>query len=102
MVREGVMRIGNADLRISSRARFPSELEADDPGDITLQSQHLQVEHQPCMVGVSSRYAHRAIQIRQLVVRAFGLGLLNAALDLADGIQVLADPDAIARSELPL
>jgi hypothetical protein len=93
------MRIGDADLRVGSRARFASELERDDARHVTLERQHLQVEHQPCVVGIGSRYTHRAIQIRQLVVRRLSLGLLNTTLHLAYRIQVLIDPCAIGWSE---
>src|SRR5687767_4333618 len=102
MMGEGMMRIGNTDFGIGSRACFSRELEGNDPGNITLESQHLQVEHQPRMVGIGSRYTHRTIQIRQPVVRRLSLGLLNPTLHLADGIQILADPGAICWAELPL
>ena len=102
MVRERVVRIGHADLGVGAVAGLARELERDDAGDVALQRQHLQVEHQPRVVGVGGRHAHRAIEIRQRIVRRLGLGLLNAALDLADGVEVLADPGAIGRAELLL
>ena len=100
VMRERVVRIGNADLRVSAIARFARELERDDARDIALQRQHLQIEHQPRVIGVSGRHAHRSIQIRQRIVRRVGLGLLNAAFDFADGLEVVADPRAIAGTEV--
>jgi hypothetical protein len=77
-------------------------LERDDPGNVGLQSQHLQVEHQVRVVRVSGRHANGAIQIRQPVVGRLRLGLLNAALHFAHSIQILVDFGAIARAELLL
>ena len=99
MVRERVVRIGHADLGVGAVARLARELERDDAGDVALQRQHLQVEHQPGVVGVGGRHAGRAVEIRQRVVGGAGLGLLDAALHLADGVEVLADPGAIRRAE---
>ena len=65
VVRERMMRFGDADLGIGSRAGFARQLERDHAGDVALQRQHLQVEHQPRVVGVGSRHAHRTIEIRQ-------------------------------------
>src|SRR5947208_12027566 len=99
VVREGVVRIRYADLVVGSRAGFTRELERDDPGDVALQSEHLQVEHQTRVIRIGRRYTDRPIQIRQAIV-SLGLRFLNAALDLADGVQILADPRTIGRSEL--
>ena len=97
-----MVRIGNADLGIGARAGFARQLERDHAGDVALQRQHLQVEHQPRVVGVSGRHAHRAIEIRQWESAVCGLGFLNAALHLADRIEILADLGAVARAELLL
>ena len=37
------------------------ELEGDDPGDIALERQHLQIEHQLRMVGIRCGHSHRTI-----------------------------------------
>ena len=100
MVRERVVRVGNADLGIGAVAGLARELERDDAGDVALERQHLQVEHQPGVVGVGGRHADRAVEVRQRVVRRVGLGLLNAALHFADGVQVLVDLGAVGRAEL--
>ena len=61
--------------------------------------QHLEVEHQPGVVGVGGRHAHGPVEVRQGIVPRVGLGLLDAALDLAHGLEILADPGAIGRAE---
>ena len=65
VVRERMVRIGHADLGIGARAGFARQLEGDDAGDVALQRQHLQVEHQPGVVGVGGRHAHRAVEVGQ-------------------------------------
>ena len=54
------------------------------------------------MIGVGRRHADRPIEIRQRLVGRAGFRLLDAALDLADGLEILADPGAILGSELRL
>ena len=100
VMRERMVRIGNTDLWVGAIAGFAGELERDDPGDVTLQRQHLQVEHQSRVIGIGRRHAHGPVQIRQRIIRGVSLGLLNAALDLAHGVKILADPRAVTRPEL--
>src|SRR5258708_6212711 len=52
------------------------------------------------MIGVGGRYADGSVEVRQRVVLGVGLGLLDPSLDLAHGLQVLADPGAIRRAKL--
>ena len=92
VVRERVVRVGDADLGIGAGAGLAGELEGDDAGDVALQRQHLQVEHQPGVVGVGGGHADGPVEIRQVRIGGRGLGLLDAALDLADGVEVLARP----------
>ncbi len=63
VMRKRVVRIGHADLRVSAIARFARELEGNDAGDIALQCEHLQIEHQSRMVGVSRGHPDRPIEI---------------------------------------
>ena len=65
VVRQRMVRIGHADLRIRAIARLAGELERDHPRDVALQRENLQVEHQPGVVGVRGRHADGAIEIRQ-------------------------------------
>ena len=98
VMRQRMMRIGNADLRIGAVAGFARQLKRDDARDVALQRQQLQVEHQSGVVGVGRRHADGPIEIGQRIVRRVGLGLLNAPLDFADRVEILADP---ARSAGP-
>ena len=91
VVGERVMRVGNADLGIGAVAGFARQLEGDDAGDIALEGQHLQVEHEPGVVGVGGRHARGAVEVGQRVVGGAGLGALNAAFHFADGVQILGD-----------
>src|SRR5688500_15854137 len=65
VVSERMMRIGNANLGISSRTRFASQLECDHSRNVALQREHLKVEHQARMIRVRRRYSNRAIEIGQ-------------------------------------
>ena len=100
VMRQRVMRIGHADLGVGAVAGLARELERDDARDVALQRQHLQVEHQPRVVGVRGRHADRPVEIGQRIVRRRRLGLLDAPLDFADGLEILVDPGAIGRAEL--
>ena len=64
------------------------------------QRQDLEVEHQPGVIGVGGRHADGPVQVRQGVVLRLGLGPLDPALDLADRLQILADPGPVRRAEL--
>ncbi len=101
-MRRRVMRIGDADFGIAAIARFARELERDDAGDVPLQREHLQVEHQLRVIFVGRRHANRAIEIGQRVVERLRFGLLYAALDLAHGIEIFGHLGAIGRAELSL
>ena len=69
VVRQRVVRVGDADLGIGPVAGLAGELEGDDAGDVALERQHLQVEHQPGVVGVGGRHADRAVEVRQVRIR---------------------------------
>jgi hypothetical protein len=60
-----------------------------------------QVEHQLGVLGVLCRHAHRLLDGRQLTL-PLGFGGLNAALDVANGIEVLVNLSAIARPQRPI
>ena len=64
MMSERMMWIVHADFGIGPVTGFTSQLKCDDPRYVTLQRQQLQIEHQSCMVGISSRYADRTIPNR--------------------------------------
>ena len=99
VMRDRVMRLGHPDVRVGSGARFTRHLERDDAGDIGLEGEHLEVEHQPDVVFPHRRHACRTIEIGQRCGIAL-FGALDASLDLAHGIEVLADANTIACTEL--
>src|SRR5207302_11105816 len=91
MMRQRMMRIRHTRFRISAVARLARELKGDDPRDIALKSQHLQVEHQSGMVRVRGRRAHRPVEVRQWILGNIRLRLLDAPLYLADTIEIVSD-----------
>ena len=91
--------IRHADLGIRPVARLAGKLESDDAGHIGLERQHLEIEHQPGVIGIGRRHADRPVHVGQRTVVGLRLRLLNAPLHLAHRIEVLADLDAIARAE---
>ncbi len=54
MMRQRMVRVGDADFRIGSIAGFTSELKGDDARHIALQGEQLKIEHQPSMVGIEA------------------------------------------------
>ena len=71
VMREGVMRIGHADLGVGPVAGLARQLEGDDAGDIGLEGQDLQVEHQAGVVGVGGGHAHGALEVPAWVKQGF-------------------------------
>ena len=55
VVRQRMVRFGHADLGVRAVARLARQLERDHARDVALQRQHLQIEHQPRVVGVRRR-----------------------------------------------
>ena len=98
-MRQRMVRLGHADLRIRPRALFLADHERDDARQIRLERQQLQVEHQRQVILEDRRHALRLIHRRQLDV-ALLLGPLDAPLDVADRLGVLVDlaPDPAARA----
>ena len=102
MVRERVMRLGHADFVVASGAALASQLERNHPRHVGLQRQHLQIKHQPGMLGVGDRHSQRSVHVRSGVVRHSRLGDLDPTLDFADARQVFVHLGAITRPELVL
>ena len=96
------MRFGHADLGVGALAGFASKLEGDDSSDVSLERQHLQVEHQLGVIAVTNRNADRPIKIRQVGFSGVAFSLLNTALYFANRIQIVADDDTVARAEFAL
>ena len=97
-----MVRIRHADFGIGAATEFACKLEGDDPRDISLERQQLQVKHEPCMVGVRGGDARRAIEIRQRIVARRRFGSLDPALHLADAAELVIDADPVSRPQLPL
>jgi hypothetical protein len=98
-MRQRMMRIRHADLGVGPVARLARQLERDDPGHVTLQRQHLQIEHQLRVVGVRSRHAGGTIEIGQRLIGRARFRLLNPPFDLPNRVEVLADAGAIFGAE---
>src|SRR5258705_12463265 len=96
------MRLGYTDLGVGALARFASKLERDDSGYVSLQRQYLQVEHQLGVIAVGNWNAYRPVQIRQVGFGGVTFCLLNAPLNFANGVQIVADDDTVACAEFAL
>lgn len=95
-----MVRIGHSDLRIGSVARFARQLKGDDARHVPLQGEHLQIEHEPGMIGIRGGNADGTVQIRKLVVLGVGLRLLNAAFHFANRLEVLGNFRAVAGTQI--
>ena len=95
MVRDRVMRVGHADLRIGHAAVLVSHHEGDDAREIALKRQHLQVEHQVHVIFPARRDAGGMIDERQLLI-ALRLGNLDALLHVANRVEILGQLRPIA------
>ena len=78
-------------------------LEGDDPGQVRLQGEHLQVEHQPHVVFPAVRDSRRGLRhLPLLAARVLRLHQLDAPLQLADVGGVLIQRLPVQRPQLPL
>ncbi len=98
VVRHFVVTRGDADFRIGPAAGLAAHHEREDPREIRLIGDHHQVEHQRRVLGV--RVGHARGRVDGYVDLVLRLGLLDAALDFTDAVQILAEPDAVALAEL--
>ena len=98
VVRQRVMRLGHADLRVGPRALLLADHEGDDARQVRLQRQQLQIHHQREVILERRRDALRLLERRQLDV-ALLLGAGDAPLDVSHGIGILLYLDAILRAE---
>src|SRR5215470_5193363 len=95
------MRFGHTDLRIGARALLLADHERDHAGEIGLECEQLQVEHDSEMVFEYRRRALRLLDRRELKV-ALLLGACDAALDVADGVGVFIHLRAVLRAKFAL
>ena len=90
-----MVRIRHSDLGIRAVAQLARELERDDPGDVRLECQNLQIEHELRVIGECRGNTDRTVHIGRRVVQCPGLGTLDLPLDLANALEVLIDANAI-------
>ncbi len=72
------------------------QLKGDHARDVSLQRQHLQVEHQSGVIGIERRHAERAIGVRPWILFGGDFGLLDTPLHVAHALQILVDAVAVA------
>ena len=94
-----MVRIRDADLRISAVADFATDHETGDAGQIGLERQHLQIDHQADVIVERIRDTGRRRHWCGLRVGAGGA--LDAAFDIAGRLKIFIELVAVARAQLP-
>ena len=95
------MRVRHADLGVGPAGNLATDHERGDPGQVGLVGQRLQVEHQLGVLADGVGNPRGLLDHRKLT-RALFLGLLDAPLDVAHGIEILVELRPIAGPESPL
>ena len=101
VVRHRVVAVGDADPRIRPSAQLARDLERDDAGDVGLEREEVQVEHQPGVVVELVRDADRLLDRGDRGGLRLPFRALNALFDVADGGQVLVDRRPVVAAEAP-
>ena len=99
VVRQRVVRLGNADFRVGTVAGFTSKLKRDDSSDITLQRENLQVEHQLRVFGIRSGDTNGTIEIRQRLVLCVRFRLLDSPFNFPHAGEVVINFRSATRAE---
>src|SRR5215510_4693732 len=102
MMTRGMMLVRDADFRICTVIELAGQLEGNDPRDVGLKRQHLQIEQELRVVGERCRYTNRPLQVGYGIFLCPRLGALDLALDFANAVQVLIDANSIGCSHSPL
>ena len=99
VVRGGVEAVANAAAGIRRAAGIARVHHRRDAGDLRLVREHLQVEHQ--LDVILERLGHADGRFGNVRRRSAdcSVGLLDAALDFADVVEILAEAGAVARIE---
>ena len=101
VMRQRMVGLGDADLRVRPPAVLAAQHERHDPCQIALVGQHLQIAHQRAVIFVVRRDPAGLLHQRQ-IHRALFLGVLDAPLHVAHRGQVLVEPRAVPGAELLL
>ena len=91
--------VRHADGAIAAVAAFARDHAAYNARHVGLIGDHHQVHHQPRVVAERLRDGSRALHYRQRDVGVLLFGHLDAALDVADGIQVLGQLAAVGSAQ---
>lgn len=102
VVRKRMVWIGDAGLGVNAVTRFASKLEGGDAGDVSLEGEHLKLEHQARVILIGSGNAFRAVGIGKCSIAGGGFGLLNTGFDFAHGCEVVVDAALIGFSKVAL
>ena len=101
VVRQRVVRLRHADLRVGARALLLADHERDDAGQVGLEREELQVEHQLQVILEDRGRAPRLAQLRQFEVVLL-LRPLDAPFHVADRFGVLVQLHLVVRAQLAL
>ena len=102
VVGDGMMAVGDANLRIRPVADLARDHERHDARDIGLVGQRHQVVHQLDVLLVVERHTRRTRRQLQILVALALLGALNPPLNLAHVLEILRHHLAVGRAELQL
>src|SRR3954463_12528377 len=94
-----MMWIRDADLGIRAVARLAGELERAHASDVALHGEHLEIKHEPRMIGIGGGHADGAVEIRQWILRDTRFGFLDATLHFAHGFEIMTDALPVFRPE---
>ena len=98
MVRQRMVRLDDPDLRVRAVTDLAADHERDDPRQVGLQRQDLQIEHQLGMLLERGRHAQRPFDRRQLP-RILRRGLLNAPFDIPYRIEIFGELLSVVRPD---
>ena len=96
-MRDGVMRLGQADLGIRAIDVFTRHHERGHARDVGLERQHLQIEHELGVFPEGGRHADRLLRHGEIAVDR--LAFRDALFHVAHGVEIFAELGAVARAE---
>src|SRR5437016_3356111 len=102
MMTRGMVRVWDADFRIRTVIELARQLEADNPSDVGLKRQDLQVEQELRVVGERRRDTYRSLKVGHRIFGNPCLSVLDLALDLANAVEVLIDANTVGYPHSPL